>query len=255
MRLRRSVAGLALTLAMAGGGDVFAACGPTGGGGGTPSGEESPAAAANGWGAPDIVDTFDGSELDSDVWGDPYNGEGHAGNGRRTPDAITVQDGYVRITATPDGDSGGVAMRADQQYGRWEARVRSDGTVANPVLIVWPESDDMQSDGEYDWLENGQPGEECAGAFMHFPGGGQEEFTEKGDCGAPLSEWHWVGFEWGPDALVGYLDGREWFRTSTDNITEMPSGHMTFQLDNTSGEFGSATFDMDEVRVWSYSGQ
>src|SRR5690606_783384 len=41
------------------------------------------------WGSPDVVDEFNGNELNRKLW-KPYNGEGHNGNGRRTPDAITV---------------------------------------------------------------------------------------------------------------------------------------------------------------------
>lgn len=52
------------------------------------------------------ADEFD--RLDKKAW-EVYNGRGHAGKGRRSPSAVTVRDGVLRITGKPDGTTGGSA--------------------------------------------------------------------------------------------------------------------------------------------------
>ena len=57
------------------------------------------AGAANNWGTPNRTDDFnDPSSLRS--WY-VYDGPGHAGNGRRTPDAISISNGLMRLRVTP----------------------------------------------------------------------------------------------------------------------------------------------------------
>lgn len=187
-----------------------------------------------------------------------YNGEGHAGNGRRVAANNTVQNGYLRQTGEANGDSAGLAAKFNQQYGKWEARVRSvgngSGSTYHPLLIIWPKSDRWPADGESDFLENGAPGEDCAEAYIHYPGHTpkvQEHAVEK-NCGAPLSEWHNVAFEWTPQFVKGYIDGKEWFNFGEADITGMPSGHLTIQLDNFKGSgMQPAVYDVDWVRTYA----
>src|SRR5690606_33596772 len=213
------------------------------------------------WGSPDVVDEFNGNELNRKLW-KPYNGEGHNGNGRRTPDAITVSNGILTITGSRNGDSGGMSAQFDRtRYGRWEARVRSYETSSegadsyHPVLIVWPDSGERVRDGEYDWLENSAPGEKCAEAYMHYPGETPKKQEHFEHCGVDLSQWHVFGFEWTPAGLSGYVDGKQWFHTNNADIAEMPSGHMTIQLDNFHGTgLRPAKFEIDWVRFYKYKG-
>lgn len=224
------------------------------------------AAARLGWGTPIAAasDEFNGTSLDRSKWS-PYSGPGHAGNGRRVAGNNVVGNGYLRQVGAANGDSAGLASTFNQRYGKWEARVRSQGSGSgstyHPVLIIWPQSDRWPADGEYDFLENGAPGAACAEAFIHYPHPRtpvQQEFKRETNCGAPLSEWHHVAFEWTPQFVAGYIDGVQWFKYSGGagpngraNIQDMPSGHLTIQLDNFHGSgMQPATFDVDWVRTY-----
>ncbi|MBN9758981.1 glycoside hydrolase, family 16 [Pseudonocardia sp. Ae406_Ps2] len=228
------------------------------------------AAERYGWGAPlPASDEFDYTgPPDPAKWNQA--GEcwpGHAGNGGRCASRSTVKDGKLVQAGLRNGDSAWISSKFNQQYGRWEARVRSEGTGPNngrqyhPLLIIWPQSDRWPQDGEYDFLENGAPGERCAEAFIHYPhgrGAVQQEHAKERNCGAPLSEWHNVAIEWTPDHVKGFIDGKEWFsfsdgaRSGRSNIQAMPSGHLTIQLDNFfGGNMQPATYEVDWVRIYS----
>lgn len=165
-------------------------------------------------------------------------------------------------TGLANGDSAWVASKTEQRYGRWEARVRSVGTGPagsrqyHPLLIVWPTSNRWPQDGEYDFLENGAPGEACAESFMHYPHNAgiatQQVFTKETNCGAPLTQWHNVALEWTPERVRGFIDGKQWFDLSGGatavrrKIQDMPSGHLTIQLDNFFGaRMQPATYEVD----------
>ncbi|MEV5965913.1 glycoside hydrolase family 16 protein [Kribbella sp. NPDC051952] len=192
---------------------------------------------------------------------------GHAGNGRRCDANTRVVGGVLRMVGEANGDSGWLASKTGRQYGRWEARVRSvntgraNGREYHPLLIIWPDSDRWPQDGEYDYLENSTPGEDCAGAFLHYPhnpGPVQQEHAEETNCGTPLSDWHNIAFEWTADHVAGFVDGREWFRFSggasgsRQCIQCMPSGHQAIQLDNFFGDnLTPATYEVDWYREYA----
>ncbi|MDQ4117170.1 MAG: family 16 glycosylhydrolase [Actinomycetota bacterium] len=193
---------------------------------------------------------------------------GHAGNGGRCAGRSTVDGSKLVQTGLANGNSAWLASKVDQRYGRWEARVRSkatgpdNGRQYHPLLIVWPTSNRWPQDGEYDFLENGAPGQDCAEAFIHYPHDAgvavQQEFVKEKDCGAPLSEWHTVAFEWTPDHVRGYIDGAKWFDLFggatgiRKKIQGMPSGHLTIQLDNFfGGNMQPATYEVDWVRIYA----
>jgi hypothetical protein len=191
---------------------------------------------------------------------------GHEGNGRRCASRATVTGGALVLDGLANGDTGWLAGRYGTQYGRWEARVRSyqtgTGVPYHPVMIVWPDSENWPADGEYDFLENSSPGEQCAEAFLHYPHPDlpvQQEFARETDCGAPLSEWHTLAFEWTPDHVRGYIDGEQWFSFSGGAglggraaIQAMPSGHLTLQLDAYArGGLAPARFEVDWVRMYA----
>ncbi|BBG02072.1 MULTISPECIES: glycoside hydrolase family 16 protein [Pseudonocardia] len=259
--------------------DWLAANPPTTGGPPTPEPEPEPpvgedgttAAVRHGWGTPIPLgsDEFDYTGPPSpekwvtaaECW------PGHDGNGRRCASRSTVRDGKLIQTGLANGDTGWLGSRLDQRYGRWEMRVRSTdtGTAAHryhPVFIVWPSSNRWPQDGEYDFLENSIPGAPCAEAFIHYPhapGQVQQEFAREKNCGAPLSEWHNIAFEWTPQHVKGFIDGKEWFRFSggarpgRQNIQDMPSGALKIQLDgfHGTGPYRPAQIEVDWVRSYS----
>ena len=83
------------------------------------------AAAQQNWGEPTRVEEFDGTRL-GPAW-NVYDGPGHAGNGRRTPSAVSVRDGMLTITGDSAGDTAGMEWGGGQRYGRWEGRVTRAG--------------------------------------------------------------------------------------------------------------------------------
>ncbi|MGH3655789.1 MAG: family 16 glycosylhydrolase [Micromonosporaceae bacterium] len=182
---------------------------------------------------------------------------GHAGNGRRCADANHVADGFLRQTGEANGDSAGIASKVDLKYGRWEVRARmsaepgASGNPYHPVLITWPQSNQWPEGAEYDFLEV-NIGDDCAGAFLHYPNHEpkRQEHAEK--CPTDLTQWHNYGFEWTEGGLVGYIDGVEWFRFDSDCIQCAPGPmHQTIQLDNFFGSgMQQAYLDVDWSRVY-----
>lgn len=228
------------------------------------------AAERYGWGAPGAgTDEFNYTGApDPAKWSQA--GEcwaGHDGNGGRCASKSRVDGSKLVQSGTAGGDTGWIASRTNQKYGRWEARVRSqatgrdNGRQYHPLLIIWPQSDRWPQDGEYDFLENGAPGETCAESYIHYPhdpGPTQQIFTKEKNCGAPMTEWHNVAFEWTPDHVRGYIDGKQWFSHSGGErggrraIQDMPSGHLTIQLDNFFGAgMQPATYEVDWVRTYA----
>lgn len=190
---------------------------------------------------------------------------GHAGNGRRCDANSRVVGGILRETGEANGDSGWLGSRFSQQYGRWEARIRSQATGPNngrqyhPLLLIWPESNRWPEEGEYDFLENGAPGEQCAESFMHYPHDAgapvQQIFSQR--CGVDLTKWHNIGFEWTPHHVKGFIDGVEWFSYSDGAnairrcIECMPLGFQGLQLDNFfGGDMQPAIYEIDWTRVY-----
>jgi hypothetical protein len=251
-------------------------------GGTQPPSDGDTAAERFGWGTPlsGPSDEFNyGSETapavpDQSKWGLAGGGvglcwPGHANNGRRCDKNTRVHGGVLRLVGEANGDTGWLESEFGRQYGRWEARVRSMNTGApndrqyHPLLIIWPDGEDPWPEkGEYDYLENGSPGEDCAEAFIHYPHDPdvptQQQFARETDCGAPLSEWHNVAFEWSSDHVAGFIDGREWFRFSggANDVRQciqcMPSGHQTIQLDNFHGAgMTPAIYEVDWYREYT----
>ena len=223
-----------------------------------PAGMDSSAAVMLGWGEPVHVEDFDGPL--GPQW-QQYDGEGHAGQGVRSPGAITVSDGVLTITGDPEGTTGGMAWDNDQKYGRWEGRVRapaSDPTY-NALLLLWPEDDDWPASGEVDFMEMTDPDRQRTKMFVHFTEDGSDEGRKvEGEVFADATEWHNWAVEWTPDHISAYLDGVEWYR-ETDPVVQPPGPmHLTIQLDWLPGQgvdgsdVAESTMEVDWVRQYPY---
>jgi hypothetical protein len=176
-----------------------------------------------------------------------------------------------RDTGQPDAEQGGGAydlQAALTALGAFNPATGGDPTGADyhPVAIIWPASDKWPDDGEYDFMENGRPGDDHGEAYLHYPHSSsvpvQQEHATKADV--DLSQWHNFAIEKGPDGITGYLDGTRWFHYAggaiagtRKNIQDMPSGHLTLQLDNFNGSSGNipATMEIDWVRAYSLTPQ
>lgn len=186
-------------------------------------------------------------------------GAGHNGNGRRCEANTRVLGGFARMTGLANGDSGWLGSKTSQRYGRWEARARSQANGANnnrqyhPLLIAWPSNNSWPAGAEYDFLENGAPGETCAEAFLHYPNHQPrtQEFAQR--CGVDLTQWHNFALEWTPQHLVGYIDGVAWFTFDDDCIQCAPFPmNLTIQLDNFYGSnLQPASYEIDWARIYA----
>jgi beta-glucanase (GH16 family) len=228
-------------------------------------GEETSAGQLLGWGEPTYVQTFD--EPLGPEW-KLYDGPGHGGNGVRSPEAITVEDGRLVITGDSEGTTGGMALDNDQLYGRWEGRVRapaSDETY-NALLILWPEEDDWPQGGEVDFMEMTDPTRQRTKMFVHYV---EEELKDsdedlkdegrkiEGEVAVDGTEWHNWAVEWTPEGITAFLDGREWFRTTDQEVLPPRPMHLTIQLDwfpeqGDEDDVQESTMEVDWVKQYAY---
>ncbi|MCE3553994.1 glycoside hydrolase family 16 protein [Pseudonocardia sp. RS11V-5] len=215
--------------------------------GGTGTGEGRTAAATLGWGTPNREDDFtDGL----DGWG-LYDGEGHGGNGRRSPDAFSIQGGVLVVTGSPDGTTGGMAWNPGQKYGRWEGRVRAPESDPSyhALLLLWPDAEDWPTGGEVDFMEMSDPDRQSTDMFLHY---GADNSQLHGDVEIDATQWHNWAVEWTPDHIAAFVDGAEWWRT--DDTGTLPPGpmHLTIQLDwfPHGGDVRESRMEVDWVRQY-----
>lgn len=192
------------------------------------------AAESQGWGAPNRSDDFSSMSSLGNWW--VYDSPGHDGNGRRTPEAVTVADGILTITGDAQGNSGGMAWRGGgQKYGRWEVCVKSPqgAPTYHSVALLWPDINDWPVGGEIDFMEVVDPQRKRVDYNLHF---GPEDRRESHQIQIAADRWHSWGVEWTPDRITTFVDGVAWAE-STDPARFPPrSMHLCLQLDNFGGD-------------------
>jgi hypothetical protein len=206
------------------------------------------AAQTQGWGAPTRVDEFD---VGTDGWR-LYDGAGHDGKGRRSPGAVTVQDGVLTIGGDASGTTGGMAWGNGRRYGRWEGRVRAP--AADPsydaVLLLWPDAENWPEGGEIDFMEMSDPARQVTDGFVHY---GPDNRRARGSVRVDATQWHNWAVEWTPTSMTMFLDGKEWYRT-TDAAVQPPGPmHLCVQLDffPKGGTVAPSTMQVDWVREYA----
>jgi hypothetical protein len=180
------------------------------------------AAAAQGWTRVGS-DEFNGGM--SPLWS-PYDSEGHAGNGRRTPDAVSVENGSLVIRGDSGGNTGGMSWKEDQRFGRWEMRARfpKGDDQYHPVLILWRESGGKEN-GEVDFAETTSASPDVS-FFLHY--GSEQEYAKKN---IDITQWHNYAVEWVDGRITGYIDGAKWFESTAEETLPPGKMHPTIQLD------------------------
>lgn len=207
------------------------------------------AAAVHGWGDPNREDDFT-SPATLSTW-DVYDSEGHDGNGRRTPSAVSVADGTLTITGDAEGNSGGIAWNPGQYQGRWEACVKSPPASANyhSVALLWPDANDWPSGGEIDFMEISDPTRQSAQAFVHY---GPDDTREDANILVDAAQWHSWGVEWTSERIAVFMDGALWWETSTPAALPPRLMHLCIQLDNFGGDISAGgQVSVDWVRQYS----
>jgi licheninase len=206
------------------------------------------AAATLGWGSANRSDDFTGPSSLSG-W-QIYDGPGHNGNGRRTPDAMSVSDGALTITGDAKGNSGGMSWNPGQFYGRWEVCAKSSpaADAYHAFLLLWPDDDDWPAGGEIDFMEIVDPARQESEFWLHH---GPEDKREYSNLRADATQWHSWAVEWTPGRIAAFVDGSKWWETT--NAANFPPRrmHLCIQLDNTGGDTGNgASMSVDWARQY-----
>lgn len=159
------------------------------------------------WGAPVLVENFNGSSVGTSRWMVYHSPD--AERNPRTGKAATVANGMLRLKGGRYGGkdlSGGVATKLAQRYGRWEVRFRAEaGNGYTPVALLWPTAQG-EGDGyaEVDFAEIVDPRRQGGGIFVHG-GRGRAQRQLRAD----FTRWHTVAVDWLPGRLTFWLDGRK----------------------------------------------
>jgi Glycosyl hydrolases family 16 len=169
-------------------------------------------------------DEFGGSGL-SGNWG-AYDGPGHGGQGRRTPDAISVSGGILRMRGDSDGNTGGMAWNGNQTYGKWEVRARMPrgDDQYHPVLLLWPESG-WPPEVDFSETSSASHGTKF---FLHF---GSSNDQVSGSSDVDITQWHNYAVDWEPGSVTGYIDGVKWFQSTDGGTVPDQPMHLAIQLD------------------------
>jgi hypothetical protein len=194
---------------------------------GRSAGYATSAAAMLDWGEPNRVEEFDGPL--GEAW-NVYDGPGHAGNGRRTPDAVSIENGIMTITGDPEGNTAGMAWNPGQMYGRWEGRVKAPASDEsyNALLLLWPDAEDFPVGGEIDFMEMLDHTRQTTNIFLHY---GEDNDQVVGEVKIDGTEWHNWAVEWTPTHVAAFVDGRQWWRTENIDIFPPRAMHLCIQLD------------------------
>ena len=179
-------------------------------------------------------ENFDGTSVDVDTW-NMYYGKGHVGNSLRRPEAFSIEDGLLAVTAQmKDGQlvSGGMAHRVNYTYGKFEFRVRTEkdpSLATSGVVLTWPKSGKWPIDGEldiYETMTNGQRNPFYT--VLHYGADNQQiEFKHHIDA----TQWHIIAMEWFPDVIHIFRNGELVYTcTEQEAIPQVPH-HICIQLD------------------------
>jgi hypothetical protein len=193
-------------------------------------------------------DDFNGSSLDSSWL--VYDSVGHEGNGRRSPDQISLSRGILTMTGTADGTTAGMQWDHEQKYGRWEVRARFPAGCGcyHPVLILWPDDVPYPAGGEVDYAEVFSPDRDR----VHFALSYDDDNRHlKGARDVDMTRWRNFAVEWTPEHITAYVDGEPFFHTTQRDA--LPPGAMvqTIQLDwFPDGSGGSATLQVDWATIY-----
>jgi beta-glucanase (GH16 family) len=207
-----------------------------------------------GWGKPLRADGFDGTAL-GDAW-NVYDGPGHAGNGRRTPRAVSVRGGLLTIKGDARGNTAGMEWSRGRRYGRWEGRVKapaSDETY-NALLLLWPDAENFPVGGEVDFMEMMDHTRQETNVFLHY---GKKNRQVSGSVRIDATQWHNWAVEWTPTHIATFVDGKQWWRTDRKDVLPPGPMHLCIQLDwfphDGRGKVTPSTMQVDWVKEYALS--
>lgn len=208
------------------------------------------------WGRPTARDEFNYSGSPDPRRWMVYEGIGDGGADIWTPAALSVGHGYLTISGTIAGITGGLASKfgTGGVYGRWETRMRTSTRQPgyNPVLILWPDHDASPRCQEIDYAEGYQfPSK--VDFFLHHQCRDVADYQTYVLKTLNTTQWHNYAVEVRRTGVTGYIDGKVWFRdTNRAHLPTVPE-HAVIQLSRAQSLgalLGSAWMQVDWTRYW-----
>jgi hypothetical protein len=148
-----------------------------------------------------------------------------------------------------------------QRYGRWAVRMRcpSGDPRYHGVALTWPHAENwMKGGGEIDFSE-GKCSVNRVQFFLHYSSsGGPSTQQTSADIDVDVTAYHWWEVEWSKTAVIGWCDGREWFRDTNPAHFAYPAYgpmHACLQLDwfpDGAKTTGPAEMLVDAFRVYRH---
>jgi beta-glucanase (GH16 family) len=240
-----------------------------------------------GWWGCTMVDHFTGSALNGRVW----MGMDQVGSGgacvRNTPSTVAVADGVLRLSVVETDASTQCPVRADgtrgshaagwattydrfsQQYGRFEARIRTQSVSApglHEAFWLWPDirygaDSPWPASGEIDIMETYSSHPHLAVPFLHYSADSQgavDGLNTSWSCASSRGEWHTYALEWTSSKLTVLVDGRPCL-VNTDGASSFRKRfiiNLTQFLGGGTNAYDGrvplpASMEVDWVKVWS----
>ncbi|AXJ09123.1 glycoside hydrolase family 16 protein [Arthrobacter sp. PM3] len=190
------------------------------------------AAVVRGWGPVLAGDEFNYTGAPDPARWKVYDGPGHSGKGVRSPKAWAVAGGVVTVSGDAKGTTGGMSARfAQQKYGRWEARMRTNArdTQYHPVVMLWPNNNISPTCAEIDYAEGTADTTKIKFNLHHACKG--PNFQTRAARTLDTTQWHNYALEWTPAGIKGYLDGMLWFSDTNPAHQPTVGMHQSVQLD------------------------
>jgi licheninase len=190
------------------------------------------AAVVLGWGSVVAGDEFNYTGRPDRANWKLYDGPGHSGKGIRSPKAWLVGSGVVTVSGDAEGTTGGMSAKfAQQQYGRWEARMKTNArdTQYHPVVMLWPNNNESPTCAEIDYAEGTADTTKIKFNLHHACHG--PHFQTRASLRLDTTQWHNYALEWTAAGIKGYLDGALWFTDMDPAHQPTVRMHQTLQLD------------------------
>lgn len=189
------------------------------------------AAIKYGWGPVMAGDEFNYSgPPDPLKWG-VYNGPGHNGKGLRRPSAWNVDGTICTVSGDANGTTGGMAHKFSQLYGGYGVRMKTNARDPqyHPVDLLWPSGTNSSPRcWEIDFAEGGS-NTSVVDFFLHYTC--QHPYQTHARRTIDTTQWHIYEVAWTPTAVVGFIDGVEWFRDTDPAHIPNVKMHACLQLD------------------------
>jgi hypothetical protein len=217
-----------------------------------------------GWGSPvpSQSDEYNGTSVDLTKWGlfgaeaGALTGcsEGFNGHGQRCGQQTTEGGGYLSVTGTADGKTGGIwALTQAFRYGRVEVRERAvplghnGGKAYHAVPLMWPDNDANWQNAEIDFAEL-DVADSSLGLFVHH-----DDTVSNCTATVDSTQFHNYAIDWEPGSITWFVDGvrKCTVKASIDSYSRTNGGAQLDMFPNTGVLMQPAREDVDWIRMYA----